>query len=339
MGSTFRDVAPTQVEILDWTCVFSFLFTSHLFAMKNYFRFLGLLGASLGTITIAQAQTPLDGLMMPKGEICIALQYDQVTWDRYWEGSTIRVNQNIGTFTRQTDMPMIVGGITDKVNVILSLPYVKTGASAGQMAGVQGIQDFGISVKALLLEKSIGKGKLTGFSNLSFSTPASNYLSDYMPFSLGFGAKELGIRAIGKYELDKGAYLRVSYSFLNRGITEAERDFYYADGSFYTSKMDVPNALLGQVTVGSWMMKKKLRVEASLTTFQSTSGDDIQVYSMPQPTNKVDFDRIEGFAQYYFRTNGGLGLIASYQQAISGRNMGQFSGYGFGLTYQFKALQ
>lgn len=307
--------------------------------MKNHYRFLGLLCASLGIITIAHAQTPLDGLMMPKGEICIALQYDQVTWDRYWEGSTIRVNQNIGTFTRQMGMPMIVGGITDKVNVILSLPYVKTAASAGQLTGVQGIQDFGISVKALFLEKSIGKGKLTGFSNLSYSTPASNYLSDYMPFSLGFRANELGIRAIGKYELDKGPYFRASYAYLHRGVTEAERDFYYADQAYYTAKMDVPNAFQGQLTLGSWLFNYRLRVEASLTTIRSTSGDDIRVYSMPQPTNKVNFDRVEGFAQYYFKSGGkGFGLIASYQQAISGRNMGQFSGYGLGITYQFKAF-
>jgi len=307
--------------------------------MKNYFRFLGLLCASLGIITIAHAQTPLDGLMMPKGEICIALQYEQVTWDRYWEGSTIRVNQNIGTFTRQMGMPMIVGGITDKVNVILSLPYVKTAASAGQLTGVQGIQDLGISVKALFLEKSIGKGKLTGFSNLSYSTPASNYLSDYMPFSLGFGANELGIRAIGKYELDKGPYVRASYAYLKRGTTNAEREYYYANGSVYSSTMDVPDALQGQLTLGSWLFNYRLRVEASLTTIRSTSGDDIRTYCMPLPTNKVDFDRVEGFAQYYFKNNGrGLGLIASYQQAISGRNMGQFSGYGLGITYQFKAL-
>ena len=307
--------------------------------MKNHFRFLGLLCASLGILTIAHAQTPLDGLMMPKGEICIALQYEQGTWDRYWEGTSVRVNQNIGTFTRQMGMPMIVGGVTDKVNVILSLPYVKTGASAGQMAGVQGIQDFGISVKALFLEKTIGKGKLTGFSNLSFSTPASNYLSDYLPFSLGFGAKELGIRAIGKYELDKGPYVRASSSYLHRGTTEAEREFYYADGPFYTSTMNVPDAIQSQFTLGSWLFNYRLRVEASLTTIRSTSGDDIRTYCMPLPTNKVDFDRVEGFAQYYFKNNGrGLGLIASYQQVISGRNMGQFSGFGLGITYQFKAL-
>jgi hypothetical protein len=307
--------------------------------MKVNKIFLGLLVASLGFVRLSIAQTPLDGLMMPKGEICLAIVYENTTWDRYWEGSTIRVNQNIGTFTRQMGMPMLVGGITDKINVILTLPYVKTEASAGQLTGVQGIQDLGLSVKALFLEKSIGKGKLTGFSNLSFSTPASNYLSDYMPFSLGFGANELGIRAIGKYELDKGPYFRASYSYLHRGVTEAERDFYYTDQAYYTAKMDVPNAFLGQVTLGSWMFKKKLRVEASLTTIKSTSGDDIREYSMPQPTNKVDFDRVEGFAQYYFNSNGrGFGLIASYQKAISGRNMGQFSGYGLGITYQFKAF-
>jgi hypothetical protein len=306
--------------------------------MKVNQLFLGLLVASLGFVRLSIAQTPLDGLMMPKGEICLAIVYENTAWDRYWEGSTIRVNQNIGTFTKQMGMPMIVGGITDKVNVILSLPYVKTAASAGQLTGAEGIQDFGISVKALLLEKSIGKGKLTGFSNLSLSTPASNYLSDYMPFSLGFGANELGIRAIGKYELDKGPYFRASYAYLNRGTTQADREYYFSNGSFYTSTMDVPDAFQGQVTVGSWMFNKKLRVEASLTTIRSASGDDIRTYCMPLPTNKVDFDRIEGFAQYYFKTNGGFGLIASYQKAISGRNMGQFSGYGLGITYQFKAF-
>ena len=306
--------------------------------MKVNQLFLGLLVASLGFVRLSIAQTPLDGLMMPKGEICLAIVYENTTWDRYWEGSTIRVNQNIGTFTKHMGMPMLVGGITDKVNVILSLPYVKTAASAGQLTGVQGIQDFGISVKALLLEKSIGKGKLTGFSNLSLSTPASNYLSDYMPFSLGFGANELGIRAIGKYELDKGPYFRASYAYLNRGTTQADREYYFSNGSFYTSTMDVPDAFQGQVTVGSWMFNKKLRVEASLTTIRSASGDDIRTYCMPLPTNKVDFDRVEGFAQYYFKTNGGFGLIASYQKAISGRNMGQFSGYGLGITYQFKAF-
>jgi hypothetical protein len=301
-------------------------------------RFLSLLLSGLGFSTIAIAQTSQDALMMPKGEICIATIYENSTWDRYWEGSFTRRNENIGTFTRQMFLPMVVGGLTDKINFILSLPFVRTFASAGQMAGVEGIQDFGLSLKAQFLEKSLGKGKLMGFSNLSFSTPASEYLSDYMPFSLGFGSNEAGLRGILHYELDKGPYLRISSSYLHRGTTKAERDFYYNDRAYYTSTMDVPDATHSQVALGSWFLNKKLRVEASLTSFRCATGDDIRIYTMPQPTNKVDFDRLDGFAQYYFKSEQGFGLIAYYNHMFSGRNMGQFSGYGLGLTYQFKAF-
>ncbi len=306
--------------------------------MNLKLKFLSLLLSGLGISILTNAQTPLDGLMMPKGEICVAVVYEDANWDKYWEGTYLRTNQNVGTFNRKMVMPMIVGGITDKINVIVSLPYVKTSASGGQMAGVDGLQDFGISLKAQLVDHTAGKGKLKVFSNLSFSTPASNYLADYLPFSLGFGTNELGLRAIGLYELDKGPYFRISGAYLHRGATQAERDFYYEDDAFYTSTMDVPDALHAQASLGSWFFQKKLRVEASLTSFRCASGGDIRAYNSPQPTNKVDFDRLEGLAQYYFNNVKGLGVLAYYNHMFSGRNMGQFSGYGLGLTYQFNAF-
>lgn len=306
--------------------------------MNIKLKFLSLLLVGMGISILTIAQTPLDGLMMPKGEICVAVVYEDANWEKYWEGAFLRTNQNVGTFNRKMIMPMIVGGITDKINVIVSLPYVKTSASGGQMAGAEGLQDFSVSLKAQLVDHTMGKGKLKIFSNLSFSTPASNYLSDYLPFSLGFGANELGLRAIGMYELDKGPYLRISGAYLHRGATEAERDFYYEDNAYYTSTMDVPDALQAQASLGSWFFQKRLRVEASLTSLRCATGDDIRIYNSPQPTNKVNFDRVEGFAQYYLKSVKGLGVLAYYNHMFSGRNMGQFSGYGLGLTYQFNAF-
>jgi len=306
--------------------------------MNLKLRFLCVLFACSGIVQLSSAQTPTDGLMMPKGEICVAVVYEDAQWDHYWEGTYLRTNGNVGTFDRKMFMPMIVGGITDDINVIVSLPYVKTSASGGQIAGIDGFQDFAISLKARFVDKKMEKARLMAFANLSFSTPASNYLSDYMPFSLGFGANELGMRLIGQYELDKGPYLRASVAYLVRGTTEAERDYYYQDGSYYTSTMDVPNAWNGQVALGSWFLDKKLRVEANLTMLNSTSGDDIRAYNAPQPTNKVEFDQVGGFAQYYIKKGGGLGFLAYYNHMFSGRNMGQFSGYGLGVTYQFKAF-
>ena len=52
--------------------------------------------------------------------------------------------------------PMVVGGISDKLNLIVSLPYVKTAASGGQLAGVNGIQDLGVSLKAKVVDQTLG---------------------------------------------------------------------------------------------------------------------------------------------------------------------------------------
>lgn len=298
-----------------------------------------LLLASWVLIPITLAQTTQDGLMMPKGEVCVAVLYEHASWDRYWEGTYLRNNANMGTFSRQSLSTMLVAGLGDHLNVFLSLPYVATTASGGQLAGVAGLQDLSVAVKAKLITKNISKGKLTGFSSLSFSTPASNYLSDYLPFSLGMGANELSLRAIGLYEQGTGPYLRGSVAYLHRGTTIAERDFYYNEGAYYTSVMDVPNALTAQVALGSWLFENKLRIEASFTSLRCASGDDIRIYAMPQPTNKVDFNRIEGFAQYYFKAGEGLGLIGYYNHLVGGRNIGQFSGVGLGLTYQFKTVK
>ncbi len=281
------------------------------------------------------AQTPTDGLMMGKGEICFAVIYERGEWDQYWEGSYLRGNGNIGTFTRSSLMPMLAFGVTDRVNLIVSIPYVKTSATGGQLAGAEGMQDLALSVKAELIRKNFGSSSFSLFSNLSFSTPASDYLSDYLPFSIGLGANELGLRAIGEYSLNQGLYVRGSFAYLHRGTTEAERDYYYNEGSYYTSTMDVPDALHAQLAVGHWFFNKSLRVEVSFTRFHSVKGDDIRAYNSPQPTNKVEFDRVEGFAQYYLKSVKGLGVLGYYNQMTAGRNMGKFGTFGLGLTYQF----
>ena len=98
-------------------------------------------------IVVIKAQTTSDALMMDKNELCIAIIYQHDTWDKYWEGTLLRDNQNIGVLTRNTFMPMMAYGVTKKFNIIASLPYVDTEASRGQMVGASGLQDFGIFVK------------------------------------------------------------------------------------------------------------------------------------------------------------------------------------------------
>lgn len=286
---------------------------------------------------VLQAQTPTDAIMMKKREVCAALIYDHGTWDEYWEGPTLRGNENIGTLTRNTVMPMIAFGILDNLNVIVSTPYVKTESSGGQLAGVEGFQDFGIVVKYQAFQKKLGPGNLSFIPVLGFATPMTNYLSDYLPYSLGMGTTELTGRGILQYEMDNGFYLRASYAYLWRGQTKAERDYYYADGSYYTPWMDVPNANNAQAALGKWFFQKALRVEGSYTILNCTDGDDIRKYNSPQPTNKVEVSQVSGYAQYYpIKKLRGLGFVGYWSQMVDGRNMGKFTNYGIGATYLFK---
>ncbi len=290
-------------------------------------------------LTEGRAQTPTDAIMMKQRESCIAVIYDHGRWDHYWEGTTLRNNETVSTLNRTMIMPMIAIGIHDKINLIVSTPYVKTKSSepnGGRFAGAEGFQDIGLAIKAELFKHQIGKGKLAVLSTVGFSTPMSNYLSDYRPYSIGFGAYEWSFRGILQYELDNGVYFRSSLAHLWRGQTEAERDYYYNNGSYYTALMDVPNAWNYQAVAGTWLLNYSLKLEASYTAIKSTSGDDIRKYNAGQPTNKVQSDLLGISAQYYFSKLKGLGLLARFSQVIHGRNTGKFTTLRGGITYQFK---
>lgn len=283
-------------------------------------------------------QTFTDAIMMNKKEICFAFMYDQSQWDQYWEGTNLITNENIGTFKRSTYMPMIAYGITDKLNVLLSAPYMVTKSDAGQLAGVQGFQDVNVAVKYEIIKKDFGKHRVSALAVAQFGTPMSNYLSDYMPYSLGLGTQQFTARAIAQYEFNKMIYVRASAAYVWRGQTEVERPFYYNNGSYYTTFMDVPNAVDYQAILGGWALKHNLRLEASYTVLNSVDGDDIRTWNMPQPTNKMEATQAGFFAQYYFLSIESLkrfSLMASYNQVLKGRNVGKAAGFGVGITYQF----
>lgn len=290
----------------------------------------------IGTI---QAQTPSDAAMMKQRESCFALSYEYGSFDQYWEGTNLRKNETIAKVSRQAIMPMIAIGILDKLNFYIAVPYIKTKSSevnGGHLEGAKGFQDLSLALKYEILNKEIWKGKLAVLAAGGYSTPITNYLSDYRPYSIGFGANEWSAKGIVQYKLDMGLYVRGAGGHLFRGQTKAERDYYYNNGSYYTPWMDVPDAWEYNAVVGMWMLDNSLKLEASYYALKSTSGDDIRKYNAAQPTNKVEFDQVAASVQYYIKPVKGLGVLAYYAQMINGRNMGKFTSFGVGATYQFK---
>tara|TARA_R110000823_G_scaffold232923_1_gene359294 strand:+ start:901 stop:1920 length:1020 start_codon:yes stop_codon:yes gene_type:complete len=297
---------------------------------------------TLFMVLYVQGQTPTDALMMPSKNICILLSYDAGQFDRYWEGDYLRKNETIATVNRTTILPMAAIGILDDLNLYVGLPYVKTKSSepnGGKFEGAKGFQDLMFALKYKALERSLGTSRLSLFTTVGYSTPATNYLSDYMPYSLGFGAPEFSLRGIAQYQLDNGFYVRGMAAHLWRGYTEAERDYYYNGGSYYTALMDVPNAWNFETVLGKWFMNNTLKIEFNYTALKSTSGDNIRAYNAAQPTNKVKFDRLGVSVQYYSPDLKGLGIVGYYNNVVNGLNTAKISNVGLGLTYQFNFIK
>ncbi|MBL7775616.1 MAG: transporter [Saprospiraceae bacterium] len=307
--------------------------------MKNFTLSAVLLTLSICTAAPLCAQTPADAIMMQPREICVALAYEHASFDQYWEGEKLRSNGTIATVSRDAGMAMLAWGVWGKLNFLAGLPYVKTASSepnGGYFAGAKGLQDLSLALKYQFVEKQLGPGKLALLSTLGFSLPVSNYLSDYRPYSLGFGATEISLRGIAQYQLDNGFYARTAFAYLRRGQTEAERNYYYNNGSYYTPWMDVPNAWTYQAVLGKWLFDYRLKLEANFGGLRSVSGDDIRPYAAPQPTNRVEEQAVGAWGQFFFKKLRGLGLLAYYSQVLQGRNTGKSTVFGGGVTYQFK---
>ncbi len=75
------------------------------------------------------AQNIEDGIMVSKKNLFTGPVYTYSYWNEYWEGTRQRTNGNIGTVITQSANWYSDYGITDRVNVIVSVPYVWTHAT------------------------------------------------------------------------------------------------------------------------------------------------------------------------------------------------------------------
>ena len=101
----------------------------------------------------AAAQTVDDGIMLEKHALLTGNVYSHETWDEYWEGTLKRKNGNIGTLTTRTDTWFANYGLTSRLNVIATVPHVRTRASKGVLHSISGFQDLTIAGKYSVFEK------------------------------------------------------------------------------------------------------------------------------------------------------------------------------------------
>jgi hypothetical protein len=287
----------------------------------------------LSIFSNAFAQSPTDGLMMPKGSICNLVGYSNSKWSNYWEGEKKRSNANLGTFNSQNVMAMSALGLSDKMNIMVALPYVWNAASASYLDGQSGVQDLSTWLKYRIVGQEGSFGKLKVFATVGGSIPMTNYVADFLPFSIGLHTKTASGRLIVNYE-KKGFYLNAQAGATLRSKVKIDRNSFIFNNKLYESNiMPVPDAADGSLTLG--FINKRFQTAVSIDKFGCLAGDDIRYNDAPILTNNMQSTSVNWFGRINL---GHLSLIVNAGKTLKGRNVGEATSFGGSVLYWFQVF-
>ena len=281
----------------------------------------------------AAAQTPSDGLLMPKKVISAGVIYGHESWDQYWEGTLKRTNGNIGTLTTRSTTMVAGYGVTDKLSIMASLPYVSTHASQGVLSDMSGFQDLSMAAKYRFLRlESAQHRTLSAFLVGAAAVPVSNYTPDFYPLSIGAGDGRASARLIVNLDPGAGLFVSGSSAYTFCGNVTLNRNSYYTNGQLYlTNKVTMPNVVENALSAGYRSGRWQLPV--SLVQQRTLGGSDIRRQDMPFVSNRMDFTRLDGAVMYALNVPENLSIRIGAGHVLTGRNVGQATSFSSGLFY------
>ncbi|WP_158826441.1 hypothetical protein [Mucilaginibacter lacusdianchii] len=304
--------------------------------MKMYYKWLlsnAVLLLLCGVMYPAQAQTEQDALMMPKNNLCVALSYGYSSWTNYWEGTLKRNNDNIGALSTQSATLMLNYGITNNLNLLAAIPYISVNASKGTLQGLNGFQDINLFVKWKPVASVWGNRKFSVFAVGGYSTPSNNYNIDFMPMCVGLGSKVLSGRLTADYQRNK-LFATLSGAYMLRGNVRLDREAYYTTRQINSSEVYMPNA--GNFLLMAGYRSRTLIAQAFMENMTTFGGFDIRRNDMPFVSNRMNSTKAGLEAKYYVPRNTALGFHANAWRTLSGRNVGESTGFMAGIDYAFK---
>jgi len=291
---------------------------------------LALILVSCSVVVSVHAQTDIDGLVMEKNAFCVGPMAGYSSWKNYWEGTLKRDNLNLGTVSTTQFNLMGNYGISNKLNILFGAPYIKTKASAGQLAGQKGLQDIGFWIKYKAWTRRIMQGRLNVFAIGGYSFPLSNYTADLLPLSIGLRSKNLSFRAMADFQ--RGSWFgTVSGTYVRRSNIKLDRDAYYTTEIHYTNEVKMPDAWSFNVRAG--YRNRGLVAEAFFDNWTTDGGFDITRNNMPFPSNRMNASRVGFNFKYDMPFHPQLSVTGNAFTTVAGRNMGQATGFNAGVFY------
>lgn len=306
----------------------------HYFAiLQQIMKLKGLITSALFLPICLFSQTETDGLFMAKNNFCGGLVAGFSQWNQYWEGSNLRINENIGTVSSKSLMMMGNYGINTKTNAIFTLPYIQNQASAGTLIGQQGIQDLNIYLKRELVAKNY-QGWLSSLNGVvGVGLPMVNYVADYLPLSIGMKSQTATARLMLDVQKKQFFFTASVFGMARRNI-QIDRDAYYTTKMIYSNTVQMPTINGYNIRTG-WRKDPDHYIEFVLDGMNTVGGFDIRRNDMPFPSNNMDAVRLGLNIKWGIPRVNGLGVIAMAGQTIAGRNVGMSQNAAAGFVYQF----
>lgn len=279
-----------------------------------------------------QAQTVDDGIMIEGKTLFTGYLFTYDHWDEYWEGPLKRENGNIGTLTTRTSAWYVNYGVTDRLNVIATMPYVRTRASQGVLQSMQGLQDFTVAAKYQLFSVSSPIGLVRTFAAGSTGLPMTDYTADFYPLSIGSNSRRASGRFTANLQTKPGWFVNGSTAYTWRANVTLDRPYYFTDGQlFLTNDVDMPDVF--DYTLSGGYLRRGLMATLSFSQQRTQGGGDIRRQDMPFVSNRMNFDKIGGMAMWSLPKLRYLSVQGSYTYTLRGRNVGQASTVTGGVMY------
>jgi hypothetical protein len=222
-------------------------------------------------------------------------------------------------------------GITDRLTLMASLPYVRTSASAGVMQGQRGVQDLTLSAKyALLTTPLTTAGTLRVIAVAGYATPVSDYTPDFLPLSIGLASKRALGRGTLQFMSHRGWYVNGSAGYTWRSNVSLARPAYYTDGQLTLSdQVRMPDVTDYVVALG--YTRPGLNITIPYTAQRTLGGGDIRRQDMPFVSNRMNLSKVEARVQFQIPKVNIASLRVEASHVLDGRNVGQSTGFSLGL--------
>lgn len=274
----------------------------------------------------ASAQGLVDGFMRGAGKLDVALSGSYESYSKFWKGTTLVEEPNLGSINTTSIGLYAAYGITDFLDVAVAAPFVSTSPNAGYWSDQSGVQDVSAALKLRALEAPIpGIGRVDLLAAAGIALPSHDYIND-APVAIGHYSQNGDLRLLAHYTSNFGVFATLQGGYIRRGNVELDKGY----------ETTVPDAVDVWGKIG--YATEDLYAAAWIQRQNAQGGTDIA----PQntfPSNGISFTRVGlDVAKPLSSLVKGLGVSAGGAYTLDGRNIGQSYRVSLGAYYSLNLL-